>query len=41
MRDKLIHSYFGTDPMKVWKVVIEEIPILKPQIDAVLAENEH
>jgi uncharacterized protein with HEPN domain len=41
MRDKLIHSYFGTDPLKVWKVVIEEIPILKPQIDAVLAENEH
>jgi len=40
MRDKLIHSYFGTDPLKVWKVVTEDIPVFKPQIDVVLSENE-
>ena len=39
MRDKLIHSYFGTDPLKVWKVVMEDIPVLKPQIEKVTAEN--
>lgn len=33
MRDKLIHAYFGTDPIRVWKVVIEDLPILKPSIE--------
>jgi|APFre7841882724_1041349.scaffolds.fasta_scaffold03806_3 uncharacterized protein with HEPN domain len=32
MRDKLIHAYFGTDPISVWKVVIEDLPLLKPFI---------
>jgi len=33
MRDKLIHAYFGTDPIRVWKVVIEDLPVLKPSIE--------
>ncbi len=33
MRDKLIHAYFGTDPLKVWKVVTEDLPLLKPLIE--------
>jgi uncharacterized protein with HEPN domain len=33
MRDKLIHAYFGTDPISVWKVVIEDLPVLKPFIE--------
>jgi uncharacterized protein with HEPN domain len=33
MRDKLIHAYFGTDPIRVWKVVIEDLPTIKPSIE--------
>ena len=33
MRDKLIIAYFGTDPISVWKVVIEDLPVLKPSIE--------
>jgi uncharacterized protein with HEPN domain len=32
MRDKLIHAYFGTDPIRVWKVVTEDLPEIKPVI---------
>lgn len=32
MRDKLIHDYFGVDLITIWKVIKEEIPILKKQI---------
>lgn len=32
MRDKLIHAYFGTDPLKVWKVVKEDLPELEKEI---------
>ena len=34
MRDKLVHAYFGTDPIRVWKVVIEDLPEIKPFIVA-------
>lgn len=36
MRDKVIHSYFGVDAKKVWLVVKERIPQLKPMIQNVL-----
>jgi len=36
MRDKLIHAYFSTDPIRVWKVIKEDIPVLKPNIEAAL-----
>ncbi|MDI6719446.1 MAG: DUF86 domain-containing protein [Methanomicrobiales archaeon] len=36
MRDKLIHFYFGVDPIRVWKVIQEDFPFLKPQIQKVL-----
>jgi len=39
MRDKLIHAYFIIDSLKVWKVIKEDIPELKPQIEAILKEN--
>jgi uncharacterized protein with HEPN domain len=32
MRDKLIHEYFGVDLEKVWLVVKEELPPIKPFI---------
>jgi uncharacterized protein with HEPN domain len=39
MRDKLIHAYFSIDPLKVWKVIKEDIPQLKSQIEKVNEEN--
>jgi uncharacterized protein with HEPN domain len=40
MRDKLIHAYFGTDPMSVWKVAKEDLPVLKPLIEKALHDPE-
>ena len=36
MRDKLIHEYFGVDVEILWKVVRDEIPLLKLPIQNVL-----
>ena len=38
MRDKVIHFYFGVDPQKVWLVVKEDIPRIKPLIRKALQE---
>ena len=38
MRDKLIHFYFGVDPQKVWLVVKDRIPQIKPLVRKVLAD---
>jgi len=38
MRDKLIHAYFGTDPLKVWKVVKEDLPGLGQEILRILKQ---
>jgi uncharacterized protein with HEPN domain len=36
MRDKVIHLYFGVDPQKVWLVVKERIPHIRPLLLKVL-----
>ena len=36
MRDKVIHFYFGVNVEKVWLVIKEDIPRLKPVIKKVL-----
>lgn len=38
MRDKVIHFYFGVNLEKVWLVVKEDIPKLKPEIQKILEE---
>jgi uncharacterized protein with HEPN domain len=38
MRDKLIHHYFGVDVDKVWLTAIDDLPVLKVQIERILAE---
>ncbi|HHT9124308.1 MAG TPA: HepT-like ribonuclease domain-containing protein [Candidatus Brocadiia bacterium] len=38
MRDKVIHFYFGVDPQKVWLVVKERIPQIKPLVKKVLQD---
>jgi len=38
MRDKVIHFYFGIKLDRVWLVVKEDIPQIKPLIKQVLNE---
>ena len=39
IRDKLIHGYFVVDYEIVWKVIKEELPLLKPQMEKILQEE--
>ncbi len=36
MRDKLIHEYFGVKPRVVWKTIKEDLPKVKPHLQAIL-----
>jgi len=38
MRDKLIHHYFGVDMEEVWLTARDDVPILKAQVENILAE---
>lgn len=38
MRDKVIHFYFGVNLEKVWLVVKEDLPKIKPAIKKILKE---
>ncbi len=38
MRDRIIHFYFGVDYEIVWKVIKEDLPILKMQIAEMLQD---
>jgi uncharacterized protein with HEPN domain len=38
MRHVLVHGYFETNTNIVWKAVERDLPILKPQIEAILEE---
>jgi len=38
MRDKVIHFYFGVNLERVWLVLKEDIPQLKPLIEKVLED---
>jgi uncharacterized protein with HEPN domain len=38
MRNILVHEYFGIDTSAVWNVVEGDLPALKQQIEAILAE---
>ena len=38
MRHVLVHDYFGIDLVRVWAVVERDLPVLRGQIDGLLAE---
>lgn len=38
MRHVLVHGYFETDKELIWRVVEQDIPTLKAQIQSILAE---
>jgi uncharacterized protein with HEPN domain len=38
MRDRLIHAYDSVDMQIMWRVVTEDIPFIKPQLQQILAD---
>jgi uncharacterized protein with HEPN domain len=36
MRNKLVHDYFGVDLGEVWRVVQEDLPVLRKQLKQLL-----
>jgi len=38
MRDHLVHAYFGVDHEPVWGVVADKLPILKVELERMLAD---
>ncbi len=38
LRNILVHEYFGVNQKRVWKVVVEKLPLLKEQISDILKE---
>ncbi len=39
-RDKLIHHYFGVDLESVWKVVKDDLPKLKKEINKIIKQEK-
>lgn len=40
MRDKLIHEYYGVDLKVVWRTLKEEIPVLLPKVQQIIADHD-
>jgi uncharacterized protein with HEPN domain len=38
MRHKLIHEYFGVKPRVVWKTIKQDLPKIKPHLQAILMD---
>lgn len=38
MRHVLVHVYWGVDFDRLWKTVVEELPLLVVQLDAALTD---
>jgi uncharacterized protein with HEPN domain len=38
MRNVVVHFYFGVNLTKVWQAVTVDLPVLKPQIEAILKD---
>lgn len=38
MRDILVHEYFGITYAMVWKVAVEDLPILKAQVKGIISD---
>jgi uncharacterized protein with HEPN domain len=36
-RDRLIHEYFGVNLAMIWKIVEHEVPVLRKQVESLLA----
>ena len=40
MRDKLIHDYFGVDINTVWLTAVDDLPLLKEEVQKILVEYD-
>ena len=40
MRHVLVHGYFAITPHKVWRVIDNDLPVLRPQIERFIQEEE-
>jgi uncharacterized protein with HEPN domain len=38
MRNLLVHEYFGVDIEEVWSTAVNDLPLLRPEVEAMLAE---
>jgi uncharacterized protein with HEPN domain len=38
IRDRLVHGYFSVDLGIIWKTATEELPEIRPQIEAILKD---
>jgi len=38
MRDRVIHVYFGVDYTRIWEAIKDVIPLVRPQLETLLAE---
>lgn len=38
MRHVLVHGYYSITPHKVWRVISNDLPVLRPQIEAYIKE---
>jgi uncharacterized protein with HEPN domain len=38
MRNLLVHEYFGVDLEEVWSTAVNDLPLLRPEVEAMLAE---
>ena len=41
IRDILVHEYFGVTFSMIWKLAVEDIPVLKLQIDEIMRQLEN
>lgn len=41
MRDIIVHEYFGITHSMIWKLAVEDIPLLKKQIEEILDYYEN
>lgn len=37
-RDMLIHHYFDVDDKELWKIVVDDLPVLKSSVEKILKE---
>lgn len=40
MRDRLVHQYLGIDMETVWLTVQDDLPVLRSEIEAILADTQ-
>jgi uncharacterized protein with HEPN domain len=38
IRSLLVHEYFGVDLEEVWSTPVNDLPLLRPEVEAMLAE---